>query len=73
MNNSKLKVKDHIKKQPKNIGFFFVDRKVVQNPNLSVEAKGYYAMIEAEAIDIHEVPESILDEFVKIGYVSEVR
>lgn len=41
----------------------------IQDPRLSFEGKGYYAMVEADAIKLEEVPQKILQEFKDIGYI----
>jgi hypothetical protein len=49
-----------------------LDRNIVLDYRLSVEALGYYAALEAGAQDINYLPESVVDELKKIGYLEEV-
>ncbi len=37
---------------------------VLQNPNLSLEGKGYYGMHEAGAIEWHKIPEKFRKEIL---------
>ena len=42
-----------------------IRRDVFQSPKLSWEAKGYYGMLESDAINFEEIPENIQHELIE--------
>lgn len=49
-----------------------LDKRILLNPHLSIEAKGAYAMLEANLeLSIENFHSSIIKELVAIGYLEE--
>lgn len=46
-----------------------LDRRIILDPRLSLEGKGFYGMLEANAIEIKDIPESIIEELIEVGYL----
>lgn len=71
MRKNKLESEFSIEKEKKD--FIMVDVRILENKDISLESKAYYAMIEAECIKINDIPRQYLEELVSIGYLQEVR
>ena len=53
--------------------YFYVRTDIIQNPNLSLEGKGTYGMLQAGKLSINDVPENIIEELRLCGCFDEVQ
>lgn len=51
--------------------YILLDASIIQNPDLSYIGKGYYCMLEAEAINLKDVPKNIKFELKLAGYLKD--
>lgn len=51
--------------------FIPLEISVFESQKLSLAAKGAYAMIECEAIQIEDIPRKIINELIEFGYLTE--
>jgi len=58
----------HDRKNP----YVMLDKNIISDPRLSLEAIGIYGMLECEAIKLEEIPDHLLKELREIGYLEEV-
>lgn len=57
----------------KNNGYVLLNANIIQDDRLSFEGKGIYAGLQADCINIKDIPPNIIAELKEVGYFDEVK